>query len=142
MANAKRSGVDRGFRPIKEVVASRGEAPALPGFSKERKTTMSSEPIVENVDGSTAKRTRSRSTIRVDARSTGSPVAKKTKMSFSLDDSTAKRLAIHAAMTGVDRAEIVSRLINDNLKSYRVQTINGNESAPDVSEAGKRLSVA
>lgn len=103
---------------------------------------MSTEPMAENVDGSTAKRTRSRSTIRVDGKSSGSPIGKKTKISVSLDDATAKRLAVHAAMTGVDRAKIVSRLIDEHLKTYRVQTINGNELAIDASETGKRVPVA
>lgn len=103
---------------------------------------MSTEPIVDGVDGSTAKRTRGRSTIRVDGKSSGSPIGKKTKISVSLDDATAKRLAVHAAMTGVDRAKIVSRLIDDHLKTYRVQTINGNESGSEASEMGKRVPVA
>jgi hypothetical protein len=53
-------------------------------------------------------------------RAAGRRAAQKTKVTLVLPDRSAKALAIHATMLGVDRSEVVASLIDTNLRRFRV----------------------
>lgn len=61
---------------------------------------------------------------RPAARATARPVASKTKVTLCLDADAATRLAVHAACLGVDRSELVTQLVRDHLKRFRVQDLS------------------
>ena len=70
---------------------------------------------------------------RQNARATARPVAQKTRVTLVIDEDAARRLGIYSVMVGRDRSDIVSELIRDNLKRFRVQDLDPS-SARDTGE--------
>lgn len=68
---------------------------------------------------------------RRSSRRSNTPKAEpKTKIGLCITADAARRLAVHAAMEGRDRSEIVEQLISEYLKTYRVQRVG-----PDLTDA-------
>lgn len=80
---------------------------------------------------------RRRGSRRSSASKTERPL-EKVKIGLCLSADAAKRLAVHAAMEGLDRSEIVETLINEYLRKYRVQTI-GPDLADPANSGGSGL---
>ena len=72
---------------------------------------------------------------RSPVRSSARPVAPKVKTTLCLDDDASTRLSVFAAMSRRERSEIVSQLIRDHLKRYRVQDLDRNN--PDLGDTGE-----
>jgi hypothetical protein len=62
---------------------------------------------------------------RSSARAATRPVAAKVKATIHLSVEASQRLTVHAAMTGMDRSELVEKLINDHLRRYVVSDRGG-----------------
>ena len=67
---------------------------------------------IETGNGKARKRTASKTATR--------PVAAKVKATVHLSVEASQRLTVHAAMMGMDRSELVEKLINDHLRRYVV----------------------
>jgi hypothetical protein len=55
--------------------------------------------------------------------------ASKAKCTFHLSVEASQRLDIHATMMGLDRSELVEKLINDHLRRYVVSDRGGSDGA-------------
>lgn len=66
----------------------------------------------------------SKSRKRQAAKPSGRAVAHKTKVTLCLDAEAARRLGVFAVMVGRDRSDIVSELVRDHLKRFRVQDLS------------------
>ena len=64
---------------------------------------------------------RKRSAAKAATRS----VAEKVKATIHLSVEASQRLTVHAAMMGMDRSELVEKLINDHLRRYVVSDRGG-----------------
>lgn len=73
---------------------------------------------------------------RPAARATARPAVQKTKITLVLDDDAAKRLAVYAAMTDQERSHVVSQLIRDHLRRFRVQDLDQPRATLMVTEIG------
>ena len=69
---------------------------------------------------------RKRSSGRAATRS----VAEKVKATIHLSVEASQRLTVHAAMMGMDRSELVEKLINDHLRRYVVSDRGGQDQTP------------
>jgi hypothetical protein len=62
---------------------------------------------------------------RSSAKAATRPVAEKVKATIHLSVEASQRLTVHAAMMGMDRSELVEKLINDHLRRYVVSDRGG-----------------
>jgi len=62
---------------------------------------------------------------RPSGKATARPVASKVKVTLCLDAEAARRLGVFAVMVGRDRSDVVSELVRDHLKRFRVQDLGG-----------------
>jgi hypothetical protein len=69
---------------------------------------------------------------RPAAKAATRPMAAKVKATVHLSVEASQRLTVHAAMMGMDRSELVEKLINDHLRRYVVSDRGG----PDDAAAG------
>ena len=74
----------------------------------------------ENLDGAGGK-ARKRSAAKTAAR----PAASKVKATIHLSVEASQRLTVHAAMMGLDRSELVEKLISDHLRRFVVSDRGG-----------------
>jgi hypothetical protein len=74
----------------------------------------------EVIDGGSGK-ARRRSTAKAGNR----PAAAKVKATVHLSVEAHQRLTVHAAMMGMDRSELVEKLINDQLRRFVVSDRGG-----------------
>ena len=70
-------------------------------------------------------KTRKRTAVKTAGRQTGSKV----KATIHLSLEASQRLTVHAAMMGLDRSELVEKLINENLRRFVVSDRGGGEVA-------------
>mgnify|MGYP001066923251 CR=1 FL=1 len=77
---------------------------------------MSAQPS-ETISG----KPRKRSAVKAAGRQSG----EKVKATIHLSLEASQRLAVHAAMTGMDRSELVEQLIRENLKRFVVSDRGG-----------------
>lgn len=70
-------------------------------------------------------KSRKRTPVRTNPRAS----VQKTKITLVLDEDTAKRLAVFAAMTAQERSHVVAQLINDHLRRFRVQDLSQSDKA-------------
>jgi hypothetical protein len=70
-----------------------------------------------------------RTNARKSSKAPARQLAPKVKASLLIPAEAHQRLCIHAAMLGVDRSELVTRLINEHLRRYVVQDRRPGESA-------------
>lgn len=70
-------------------------------------------------------KTRKRSSVKAGSRS----AASKVKATIHLSVEASQRLTVHAAMTGMDRSELVESLINQHLRRFVVSDRGGPEGA-------------
>jgi Ribbon-helix-helix protein, copG family len=68
---------------------------------------------------------------RSSARAATRPVAEKVKATIHLSVEASQRLTVHAAMMGMDRSELVEKLIHDHLRRYVVSDRGGVGDAAD-----------
>lgn len=61
---------------------------------------------------------------RTAAKASARPSAQKVKQTLLLGEDSAKRLAVHAAMLGLDRSALVDQLIQEHLRRFRVQDLD------------------
>jgi hypothetical protein len=66
-----------------------------------------------------------RAARRPAARTAAGQGAAKVKATIRLSVEADQRLSVHAAMTGMDRSELVEKLIRDHLRRYVVQDRGG-----------------
>lgn len=78
----------------------------------------------ESLDGAGGK-TRKRSPAKAATRL----ATAKVKATIHLSVEASQRLTVHAAMTGMDRSELVEKLINDHLRRYVVSDRGGPDAA-------------
>jgi hypothetical protein len=71
--------------------------------------------MVESPESGNGK-ARKRATLKAATR----PVAAKVKATVHLSVEASQRLTVHAAMMGMDRSELVEKLISDHLRRYVV----------------------
>jgi len=76
---------------------------------------MSESP--ENGNGKARKRMAGKASAR--------PAAAKVKSTIHLSVEASQRLTVHAAMMGMDRSELVEKLINDHLRRFVVSDRGG-----------------
>ncbi len=79
----------------------------------------------ESGNGKARKRTASKAAAR--------PAATKVKSTVHLSVEASQRLTVHAAMMGMDRSELVEKLIVDHLRRYVVSDRGG--AGEDASDA-------
>jgi hypothetical protein len=79
---------------------------------------MAAEPT-EAINGKTRKRTAAKAANR--------PAASKVKATIHISLEASQRLTVHAAMTGVDRSELVESLINRHCRRFVVSDRGGEE---------------
>jgi hypothetical protein len=79
---------------------------------------MAAEPT-ETINGKTRKRAATKAANR--------PAASKVKSTIHLSLEASQRLTVHAAMTGVDRSELVESLINRHCRRFVVSDRGGEE---------------
>jgi hypothetical protein len=65
---------------------------------------------------------------RLAAKAANRPAALKVKATIHLSLEASQRLTVHAAMTGVDRSELVESLINRHCRRFVVSDRGGEES--------------
>jgi hypothetical protein len=65
---------------------------------------------------------------RLAAKTANGLAASKVKATIRLSAEASQRLSVHAAMTGMDRSELVESLINRHLRRYVVSDRGGEES--------------
>jgi len=76
------------------------------------------------------------------ARKSAAPAREpKTKIGLVISSEASRRLAVYATMEGLDRSEVIERLIVEHLRKYRVQCLDADraadgDSAGDVAEEG------
>ena len=80
--------------------------------------------ITDSGNGKTRRRTNAKAAIRQSA--------VKVKATVHLSVEASQRLTVHAAMMGMDRSELVEKLINDHLRRFVVSDRGG---ASDVQNA-------
>lgn len=68
---------------------------------------------------------------RSAAKTASRPAASKVKATIHISVEASQRLTIHAAMMGMDRSELVERLINDHLRRWVVSDRGGADAAAD-----------
>ncbi len=76
--------------------------------------------MVESQEGTSGK-PRKRSSAKASLR----PSASKVKATIHLSVEASQRLTVHAAMLGMDRSELVEKLINDHLRRFVVSDRGG-----------------
>ena len=62
---------------------------------------------------------------RTAAKAANRPSASKVKATIHLSLEASQRLTVHAAMMGLDRSELVEKLINDHLRRFVVSDRGG-----------------
>lgn len=62
------------------------------------------------------------------------PAVRKVKVTLVLEEESARRLAVHSAMTGQDRSFIAEELFKRHLKRFRVQDFDKPETVPPTEE--------
>ncbi len=73
----------------------------------------------ENANGKPRKRSSAKASLR--------PTVSKVKSTIHLSVEASQRLTVHAAMLGMDRSELVEKLINDHLRRFVVSDRGGAE---------------
>lgn len=68
---------------------------------------------------------------RAAARAATRQAAAKVKATIHLSVEASQRLTVHAAMMGMDRSELMEKLINDHLRRYVVSDRGGPDGADD-----------
>lgn len=71
---------------------------------------------------------------RPAAKASGRQSGEKVKATIHLTVDASQRLTVHAAMTGMDRSELVEQLIRDHLKRFVVSDRGGGASEASSSE--------
>lgn len=79
---------------------------------------------------------------RASSRATTRSAAQKTKVTLVLDAEAAKRLAVHAALVGEERSSVVSQLIREHLRRFRVQDLDRASSVESSDQATVETSAA
>lgn len=79
----------------------------------------------------TTERTSGKGRKRSAAKAAGGSAASKVKATIHLSVEASQRLSVHAAMTGMDRSELVESLISRHLRRYVVSDRGGEESGND-----------
>jgi hypothetical protein len=79
---------------------------------------------------------------RAAARTSARPAVEKTKVTLVLDSDAAKRLAVHAAIVGEERSSLVSQLIREHLRRFRVQDLDRSDRVDSAEGATVEVSDA
>jgi hypothetical protein len=72
---------------------------------------------------------------RPAAKAAARPAASKVKATIHLSVEASQRLTVHAAMMGMDRSELVEKLIGDHLRRFVVSDRGGADGAASVDAA-------
>lgn len=78
--------------------------------------------MAEPIEGGSGKPRR-----RVTAKAASRPAGTKVKSTIHLSVEASQRLTVHAAMLGMDRSELVEKLIHDHLRRFVVSDRGGPE---------------
>ena len=84
-------------------------------------------------------------TMSTTPRRKGATDAGAYRLNIRVSQEAARRLGIHAVMTGITPGRLVEQLISEHLKSYRVQTVvsrTTNGHSPDSASQGDGVSLA
>ena len=64
---------------------------------------------------------------RTSAKASVRASAPKVKQTLVLSEDSARRLAVHSAMLGVDRSALVDQLIQEHMRRFRVSDLDRND---------------
>lgn len=85
--------------------------------------------MIATVEAVSTAKPRRRTAAKASARTS----VQKQKQTLLLSEDSAKRLAVHATMLGLDRSALVDQLIQEHLRRFRVQDLDRN----DVRDTGE-----
>ena len=77
--------------------------------------------MIATAEGLAPAKSRKRPSAKASARTS----AQRVKQTLVLSEDSARRLAVHAAMVGLDRSALVDQLIQEHLRRFRVSDLGG-----------------